>query len=267
MSVSLLLIVLVIYSVTGGSWATTTSSPAEGTSSSTSDSKYSVEFVEDLDNVPTKVIHQSSVVKMKTADGTGYVCYVPIEPTPEDKDPKSNPERDTTPRKGPDTTKMTKMMTAVQDHLNQVKGCVKRINGWWTYDLCWKGSLSQYHVNEQANNKIEASYDLGSFDPLTADVKYTHTLQGSTPRPFLSYQLKKGTECDITGQKRETEVRAYCNAAFGAQHADGFFEVVEHATCSYHALLFVSVLCEFDEFKVAPVHKETIYCVKSTKFV
>eukprot|EP00759_Apiculatamorpha_spiralis_P004905 PhF_6_TR12954/c1_g1_i3/m.20450/K10088/OS9; protein OS-9 len=247
------------------------SSPSPGGSDAT-DPKYSVEFVDSIDAVPVQSMstETTSIVKMKAGqDGANYICYVP-KPTAGSADTKQEESGSSSKSASSNNNKqlsaaaLQKLDKAIAYYLTNVKGCVKRTVGWWTYELCWRSTLRQYHLNEQSN-KIEADHDLGTH-PAGGQLSYVPVDNTLAVPPHLKYEAVGGSVCDLTQLPRATEVRAYCNV-YGTMtnQVDGFVEVQETQTCKYVAHVYLSVLCTHEGFAVKPVKKETIYCVKAEK--
>eukprot|EP00850_Spirogloea_muscicola_P025037 SM002040S06539 [mRNA] locus=s2040:188:1717:+ [translate_table: standard] len=147
--------------------------------------------------------------------------------------------------------------------------------GWWTYELCYKKHLRQYHA-ENGQDFMLGLYD----DTLTA------ALHHQTPDTFLQKDLSlhsaaqrrnlrmrcswrsryhahvfvNGTQCDLTSKLRSTEVRFFCEEAANPLFAHYVAAIKEAPTCCYTLDFHTSLLCKHRLYgkQVQPVN--TIHC-------
>eukprot|EP00672_Neobodo_designis_P022336 CAMPEP_0174851382 /NCGR_PEP_ID=MMETSP1114-20130205/23164_1 /TAXON_ID=312471 /ORGANISM="Neobodo designis, Strain CCAP 1951/1" /LENGTH=211 /DNA_ID=CAMNT_0016085917 /DNA_START=1 /DNA_END=633 /DNA_ORIENTATION=- len=111
--------------------------------------------------------------------------------------------------------------------------CVMSGKGWWVYEACWGRQVRQYH--QGANDKIETEYALGLGPSHGIEKGATRELEfGESPLygMYASATYYNGTECDLTGEQRETELRITC-ASDDAESPLGLSDAAEPSTCKY----------------------------------
>eukprot|EP00760_Papus_ankaliazontas_P001989 PhM_4_TR10782/c0_g1_i1/m.76857/K10088/OS9; protein OS-9 len=245
---------------------------ASSPSLSSPDPTYNVDFLDSRSELPTDFSADTyDNVQMKTAIGAAYECYVPRKakanvPAEASEKPKTSTEAILTDRQRKAIeAALDKQMSGTPESPNEPR-CLRKTVGWWSYDMCWKQHVRQYHVNEQAK-KVEAEYYLGKSTtavppPMTFMPASSSSASTKASSPYVAWKFSDGTVCDLTLQPRETEVRVMCNALAQPQPQEDFaFDVHEHSTCKYIVNVYLSSLCTFDAFKPKPVHRESIYCV------
>eukprot|EP00270_Netrium_digitus_P020551 TRINITY_DN8509_c0_g1_i1.p1 TRINITY_DN8509_c0_g1~~TRINITY_DN8509_c0_g1_i1.p1 ORF type:complete len:385 (+),score=106.02 TRINITY_DN8509_c0_g1_i1:274-1428(+) len=141
--------------------------------------------------------------------------------------------------------------------------CFYRMEGWWTYELCFKKWMRQYHTE---NDKIVAEFYLGRWDAeKTADLHSgsqnadsSDTFMQKDPRSLSAAQryhahvYTDGTPCDLTNEKRQTEVRYVCS-----EDGNNYIASIKEApTCHYQVIIHTTVLCSHPLFKkqTEPMH-------------
>lgn len=106
---------------------------------------------------------------------------------------------------------------------------------WWTYEVCWESSVRQFHINTNSG-QVEKEYFLGKgpsmrvvdgtdFDSLVYKEHPTHG-------PYVTSVYYNGTECDLTGRQRQTEVRLFCADESGGDSGESL-TITEPKTCEY----------------------------------
>lgn len=84
--------------------------------------------------------------------------------------------------------------------------CLYRMDGWWTYEFCYKRHVRQYHRDPHTGQDT-VSFMLGTW------VEGGATRAGPSNNPALGLSLEQayegGTVCDLTGQERVTKVHTY----------------------------------------------------------
>mmetsp|Transcript_11725 Transcript_11725/g.14615 ORF Transcript_11725/g.14615 Transcript_11725/m.14615 type:complete len:403 (-) Transcript_11725:1306-2514(-) len=153
-----------------------------------------------------------------------------------------------------------KLLSPLEGH------CLQRVDGWWTYELCYKKYVRQFHRGK--NSKEVSEYKLGYFDQYENDKleKEGGALTKTTPegKPVYTEWYTKGTECDLTGSHRSTKVVYMCPSS-----TTGFVELIkveESATCGYVFSVMVPALCAhpfFEEVnqRSSSLPLNTIYCI------
>ena len=89
--------------------------------------------------------------------------------------------------------------------------CTFRVEDWWTYELCYKKSIRQYHVDAGGGAAAPGggAYTLGTFDAARSDANAVHVDPSdvSGEAKYVRQVYAGGTPCDLNGRPRETEVR------------------------------------------------------------
>lgn len=151
-------------------------------------------------------------------------------------------------------------------------GCVKRMEGWWTYELCLNANIRQYHAED---DKTTAEFVLGKFDHLENEnmVKTGQTLvhehidtTDHAMMPALLQIYNGGTPCqgelDETVQ-RESKVYIFCDE----KTVDTFqiLNIGETQTCQYSIQISTAAVCDHPHFISSSANTENqseiIHCV------
>ncbi|KAK9846587.1 hypothetical protein WJX81_007190 [Elliptochloris bilobata] len=84
--------------------------------------------------------------------------------------------------------------------------CFYRVEDWWTYELCYKKAVRQFHKEGDA---LTAEFRLGTYDAEASDLDRVHHDAAAAPADakFVSQVYAGGEPCDVTGAPRQTEVR------------------------------------------------------------
>ncbi|KAK3737563.1 hypothetical protein QZH41_017761, partial [Actinostola sp. cb2023] len=117
--------------------------------------------------------------------------------------------------------------------------------GWWTYELCYGVSVSQYH--EEGNTVIGERISLGLYGSQTDWDKQEIELPYSknSSRRFHSQFFENGTTCDLNGAQRATEVKFKCEV----DAKDHVVMVDEPSSCNYVMVVHTEKLCNHPLFK------------------
>eukprot|EP00850_Spirogloea_muscicola_P024860 SM001647S02502 [mRNA] locus=s1647:248:1732:- [translate_table: standard] len=205
---------------------------------------------------------------MTAHTGRRYACYLPAEPP--DEEPSSagsadggddsalladNASPDNGTRNSPE-----ELLDAMRDI------CFLREEGWWTYELCYKKHLRQYHAE---NGQVMQEFMLGLYDD-----SLTAALHHQIPDTFLQKDISlhsaaqryhahvfvNGTQCDLTSNLRRTEVRFFCEEAANPRFGHYVAAIKEAPTCCYTLDFHTSLLCRHRLYRkqVQPVN--TIHC-------
>ena len=158
-------------------------------------------------------------VTMVNKEGQKYRCSLPL----------ITPEQET--RAEDDQTEMpdiAQLLAPLED-----APCLYKTKDWWTYEVCFKRHVRQYHVeNERPVGEIMV---LGVHDAIKDnydDINKTTT--------FLPQWYTNGTNCDLTGSPRKTELRFICNEA---ALQDFIGDIFEPQSCEYTIVIHTSRLC------------------------
>lgn len=149
--------------------------------------------------------------------------------------------------------------------------CVKRNEGWWTYEFCFGQGIRQYH--RDSDGRITAEFSLGKFDTSKNDeleasggalvfehVDATHDVA----RPAYLELYGHGTFCKEFDNHapREAKVFYYCSQGGTSHH---ILAVKEVQTCSYTLKVSSPVLCDHPHFlnddAKADAEPEVIHCL------
>jgi len=155
---------------------------------------------------------------------------------------------------------LRKLLSPLEGH------CLQRMDGWWTYEFCYRKYARQFHKGK--NNKEEAEFKLGYFDAVANEKleQEGQALSKTVPegKPVFNEIYTKGTECDLTGQHRSTKVVYTCPSS-----SSGFVDlakVEESSTCGYIFHVMVPALCLHPFFEESShvansLPLSTTYCV------
>lgn len=170
---------------------------------------------------------------MRHPNGSMYLCYIPSVANSGEwvGGEQGDQQRPSTGKVFP-----TPSYNELQKSLGPRPLCAVKTAGWWTYEVCWERSVRQYHVDgagQQATLSKEFYLGKGPHmkieDGASFELSYhIHDTRG----PYVSAVYYNGTECDLTHQQRETEVRLYCSSSAPKDLVEGI-EVSEPETCKY----------------------------------
>jgi len=182
--------------------------------------QYSVEIldtpVEDtVEDTTDKTVSPS--LTMVNKDGQKYRCSLPQMP-----DPDSTVE-DNIKDQEPDIEKLLSPLEEAP--------CMYKTKDWWTYEVCYKRSVKQYHVEN--DKPVGAVLVLGVHSP----DKDTWAPSNKTYQPQW---YNNGSKCDLTGKPRQTELRFVCNEAATQQFIGDIFEP---QSCEYTIVVHTSRIC------------------------
>ncbi|KAL9968353.1 hypothetical protein ACROYT_G026714 [Oculina patagonica] len=142
------------------------------------------------------------------------------------------------------------------------KKCLYNNKGWWTYEVCFGKGIYQYH--KEANEVIGDKLSLGVFSNETDWSQEKIDLK-EKPKPGKSTVAKRyhsqyyvnGSECDLTGKARETQIKFYCDEGI----SDVVLRVDEPSSCSYVITVHTNKLCQHSLFRPNPAQKpQAITC-------
>jgi protein OS-9 len=93
--------------------------------------------------------------------------------------------------------------------------CLYILQGWWTFEFCHASHIRQFHQDqptEQQPNPPKFEFMMGRFDLDTmtsaelGESSSSGAVGGLRGR-YVSIRVRDGTVCDLTGKKRETQVK------------------------------------------------------------
>lgn len=154
------------------------------------------------------------------------------------------------------------MQSTPRELLSELDGhCAHRVEDWWTYEICFRRHVRQYHKEPDADNvmQIATEYMLGHLNESATDLDQlqTDTRQVDQPVRFVSEMYDGGEPCDVTGRPRQTEVRYICGSA-APEDIVGYME--ETSTCTYIVNVVSPRLCNLPGFRVTAPPVEAVLC-------
>ena len=150
-----------------------------------------------------------------------------------------------------------------------VRTCHRKLDGWWTYELCPLAHIKQFH---EENGKVVASFNLGLINAQKTMIEHqtmqakkggsdgssggTSSSLSSSNAKTISFVFDSGTKCDLNGQPREAVVNFHCSP----NSRDSIKQVTETSTCSYVVDFESKELCKHPEFKQTTADINHIHC-------
>ncbi|KAK3257524.1 Protein OS-9, partial [Cymbomonas tetramitiformis] len=144
------------------------------------------------------------VVLMTDKNGQRYACKLPVL----QGDGETSDNEDEIDSSSGDILNRPKTVTELLDSLG--KACFFRVEGWWTYELCYHKHVRQYHSERE---QVLSEFFLGHYDG-----EATKEFHAAQPNPeyvedgglglsqrFHTHIYTNGTKCDLTGEGRQTE--------------------------------------------------------------
>jgi protein OS-9 len=152
-------------------------------------------------------------------------------------------------------------------------GCLRHREGWWTYEICHKRRVRQYHVVTEAD-RSEAAKSSRRAPPVVGSVSSEYLLGRYLPNHPDALSIKfgnvftmtyvDGERCRTTDRgtiSRRTEVRFVCSEGRLSPH---FIDVFEDRICHYVFVVGTPALCNIPPFRRALRPKQTIMCVSGS---
>ncbi|KAG0614315.1 hypothetical protein M758_6G167400 [Ceratodon purpureus] len=215
--------------------------------SSLQDPKYKIEF--HSSESPVLPTSDQETMVMTDRDGKKFQCNIPA--------PVSTKvvNKDEVQQNGTSTSLVADEWSSrktPEDLLDVLKDrCFRRYEGWWIYELCYKGHLRQFHLHDK---KIVQEFVLGTYDAEATAVLHSNSPNVSLqkdPRSqnaaqrYHAHVYTNGTICDLTNQPRETEVRFVCSETGRAL----INSIKEAPTCKYTLVFHAPMLCKHPAFQ------------------
>ena len=119
--------------------------------------------------------------------------------------------------------------------------CYTLPRGWWTYEVCTKRKVRQFH--RETDGKISPDWSLGDYDA-QGKIERVRPISPVTGY-YSSHFYTNGQRCDETGKGRATEVQYFCcpNTAHVSLAAPYIEDIEEPSLCRYRIKLCVPSLC------------------------
>merc|ERR1712226_724938 len=185
----------------------------------------SVQYGIEITNKPVNLNSQpadENVLHLSSKHGQLYSCFLPQVPQEQDQEPSGG-------------TPVENVVDILDKSLNGT--CMTHKKGWWTYKLCHKKSITQYHVGEGGDPDSPIT-NLGSFSS-EDDWTKEEVLERKPSEIYHSHQFVNGTVCDVTQEPRKTTVQYFCSTKPG----DSIIRIEEPATCEYIITVHSAKLC------------------------
>lgn len=148
--------------------------------------------------------------------------------------------------------------------------CIKRNEGWWTYEFCFGKGIRQYH--RDGEGRITAEFSLGSYETeknqeleasggalVNEHIDATHDM----PRPAYLELYGQGTHCKEYDHwtPRRAKVYYYCSQGGSSHH---ILSVKETQTCVYAIKISSPALCDHPHFiteeQKSEAKAEVVHC-------
>lgn len=155
--------------------------------------------------------------------------------------------------------------------LRDLRTCIKRNEGWWTYEFCFGQGVRQYH--RDSDGRVTVDFSLGHYDEdknraletsgaalVSEQIDATHDVS----RPAYLEHYSHGTYCKEFDMQtpRTSRVFFYCSQG-GANHH--ILAVKETQTCAYTIKISTPVLCDHPHFisdeQKSAAKTEIVHCV------
>jgi protein OS-9 len=188
---------------------------------------------------PSNNNEEGETIIMTRHDGERFKCFLPA----------LSPETDERDSHAPSPT-IEALFTPLRH------SCIYRIEAWWTYEICYSKSVSQFH--QQGSERVAFSQLGVAQDELPDEDgarRKIYTEEGERMAYFERYT--NGTLCDITNKPREVEVEFFCSPSARPAMVYG---IRESSTCNYVITVGTSLLCPHPEFRVEDKAEHPITC-------
>lgn len=118
--------------------------------------------------------------------------------------------------------------------------CVLAAAGWWTYEICYKKEVRQYH--QEPDGTRPSDWSMGKFVSDATEVSTVDTDVPSIYATDVVQQFAGGQHCDENGELRRTKVvYTCCKSRPSAPSVD---KIDEPSLCSYLISVCVPELCD-----------------------
>ncbi|KNC54880.1 XTP3-transactivated B protein [Thecamonas trahens ATCC 50062] len=148
--------------------------------------------------------------------------------------------------------------------------CLYRVDGWWTYEVCYGSHVRQYH-RDPKTEAVTAEFFLGraprsdradaaAKSPAAGKVEADPASAAMPPARYVE-KYDAGTPCDLTGEPRVTSLSFECSLT----GLNAISTISEPATCTYAVTLSTPLLCDLDEYAARDEPELDILCVPKTE--
>ncbi|KAI0232266.1 hypothetical protein LSAT2_017379 [Lamellibrachia satsuma] len=203
----------------------------------------SVNYGIDIENTPIMFKEElpEGAVRLGSKHGQQYQCSYPEKVTKEKQEEKEK----------------IALETGIPELLKPMEAgpcLLYNSQGWWDYEFCYGKYIRQFHMEE---GKIhgEVIY-LGHYES-EYDWNNASAKQANRLNRYHSQRYVNGSECDLTGKARQTEVRFVCADGQG----DYLGRVEEAESCVYVLTVYTTKICRHPYLKPPSVNRPvTITC-------
>ena len=199
--------------------------------------------IPDQDQEPPPVQDDVMVLPMTNKKGQKYHCLLPILKDTE-VDALEKVEDQENPVELTSLERAKKLLEPMES-----QPCLLKTKDWWTYEFCYGKQVRQFHM-EEGNRPIEPIMILGLYD-------HDEELEEETAstvkfKRHHSQIYKNGSQCDLTGSPRQTEVRFECDPT---AVIDIITTVDEPQSCVYIITVKTSKICSIPQLRPPPIRK------------
>jgi len=121
--------------------------------------------------------------------------------------------------------------------------CLTYHKGWWSYKVCHKKKIQQYHMNEKG--EVDGDITLLGVYQSEDDWSIKDKSGKKTGNLYHKQTYVNGTKCDLTTKSRSVIVQYYCSSS----DANAVIRVEEPSTCEYIITVNSKALCTHTLFK------------------
>ena len=205
-----------------------------------------------------KNIEQNRILHVTDANGTKYACHLPPKGSltlndeskscsniDSDIDQEGVCKEEALLHSNPSDSDKEGHIESPEEILDSLGDwCAYKLDGWWTYEVCYKKRIRQYHSEE---NEITQQFNLGNYVAEDTDMTKVRIETGVTGKEmrYALQSYRHGDACDLTGQKRTTDVKYTCSAS---SESPTIVDIQETSSCAYTATVAISELCQHPDF-------------------
>ena len=202
----------------------------------------------------------NQAVLMTAHDGRRYFCRLPIDDDDgangESDDENDENDEKTLKQSDAHAASRVSQTQSLEKKLEQHhdNSCFHRVEGWWTYELCYRKHVRQYHTEGAgASATVSGEFSLGRFDNeatrannfrKSGDASDASETTGNELTDSLTHVFTGGTPCDLTPLQRETSVVYRCSGGGDDSAGAGIVSITEPATCRYLLTFVTPALCD-----------------------
>ncbi|ORX61091.1 hypothetical protein BCR36DRAFT_365674 [Piromyces finnis] len=181
----------------------------------------------------------NTIIKLPVSkDGLIYACEIekPIEI------PKNQSEED---NKKMFLEKALEKLESMKDN-----PCIVFNQEWWNYEFCYKKYITQFHEAKPTDPpEHNMHFYLGKYpteeELENPDFEYKKEayIRGPFGKNYITQMNINGSQCDITGKPRQTELRFFCG------DREQITSVKEISTCNYVVTVNTPKICDSPGFE------------------